>query len=218
MAKRICPRTVFTFIVMSLLCWTAAQGLCSEKEVSGEKSSSIKISGSGNSTDDPVVVKGAADGQEGVRAEYTFLAKRFPKCSQVSQRLIRHKGHPIDVIRIRLANGTERDVFFDISDFFGKSAPAPKPTECSIVEDTLIFKDKSFPRYLEDDKAGKDLSPEFVKLAKEGKLKTIPKGTKVVPLRTEKVRAAEVVEIRIPNTANASGTWWTLKASLNCGH
>ena len=109
---------------MLLLICTANGGFCSEKGASRGKSSSPKISGSGASADDPIVIKGASGSSEGIRMEYTILAKKFPKCSRVSQRLIHHNNRPMDVIRIHLANGTERDVFFDISDFFGKTAPA----------------------------------------------------------------------------------------------
>ena len=218
MTKYNSKKVIFPIISMFLLICVANQGSCLEKDKPGAKPSSIQISGSGASADDPIVIKGASGGQEGVRMEYTTLAKRFPKCSQISQRLIRHKNRPMDVIRIRLANGTERDVFFDISDFFGKTGSVSNSSaECVITEDTVIFRDKTFPRYLADDQKGKDLSQEFQKLAKEGKLKTISKGTKVESLRTEKVQAADVVEIRIPHNANAPGTWWTLKTTLTCG-
>jgi hypothetical protein len=212
-------RATFPLILMLLLICAANQGFCSEKGESPGKSPSPKISGSGASADDPIVIKGASGSSEGIRMEYTILARKFPKCSRVSQRLIRHKDRPMDVIRIRLANGTERDVFFDISDFFGKTAlPSSSSAECTISEDTSIFRDKSFLQYLADLPEGKDPSSDFQKLAMEGKLKTISKGTKVESLRTEKVKNADIVEIRIPNNANAPGTWWILKTSLTCSH
>jgi len=204
---------------MLLLICTANGGLCSEKGASRGKSFSPKISGSGASADDPIVIKGASGSSEGIRMEYMILARKFPKCSRVSQRLIHHKDRPMDVIRIRLANGTERDVFFDVSNFFGKTAPVSGSlAECTINRFTSIFKDKTSLEYVAGLKQDSSLKTEMQRLAKEGKITLIQEGVMVESLKTEKINGADVIKIRILNRPNAPGTWWMLGTDLTCSH
>jgi|GEM_PF-1028782 len=204
-------RAIFSLILMLLLICTANEGFCSEKGESRGKLSSIQISGSGSSADDPIAIQGASNSKEGVRIEYTILAKRFPKSSQVSQHLIHHKNRPMDVIRIRLANGTERDVFFDVSNFFGKTASVSVASaECTVNRFTSIFKDKTSLQYVAGLKQDSFVKTEIQRLAKEGKITLIQEGVKVESLKTEKIKGADVIKIRILNRPNAPGTWWIL--------
>ena len=55
-----------------------------------------------------------------VGAEYEWLRKNFPGHKVRSQRLMMHAGKPYDVLAITTRDGSERDVYFDISSFFGK--------------------------------------------------------------------------------------------------
>ncbi|MCA9285667.1 MAG: hypothetical protein KDA22_10650 [Phycisphaerales bacterium] len=82
--------------------------------------------GSGDSLETAVVVSGAVNETVGINAEYRCLERRFGRRNRdwhlVQQRLdnSRH-GRIFDVLRIRLADGTEPEIWFDIADFFGKS-------------------------------------------------------------------------------------------------
>ncbi len=57
----------------------------------------------------------------GVDAEYAWLKKNYPGYSSEGQALVMDKaGHPFDIIHIKTADGQKKDVYFDISKFFGK--------------------------------------------------------------------------------------------------
>ncbi len=56
----------------------------------------------------------------GGRAEYAWMAAKYPGYRRGMQSLIRCNDKPADRIRIRTADGQELDVFFDISEYFGR--------------------------------------------------------------------------------------------------
>ncbi len=79
--------------------------------------------GDGMSMDNAVKITGAKNEQEGVAAEYAYLAKEYEGYKIVSQSLINKKGKSFDVLEIRTKENKTVKVYFDISDFFGKMLP-----------------------------------------------------------------------------------------------
>jgi len=79
---------------------------------------------SGASPEDAIIIYGAAHHSEGVRAEYDYLDMQFGRqgvdWSLVLQALLHHESRPIDRMSIMLADGSAYDVYFDLSEFFGK--------------------------------------------------------------------------------------------------
>ena len=75
--------------------------------------------GDGSNCAQSVVVHARSE-FEGVRAEYQWLAAKYPGYHKEEQSLLQCNGHPADELRIRTAEGREIDVFFDISDYFGR--------------------------------------------------------------------------------------------------
>lgn len=79
--------------------------------------------GSGDSAADPVVIQ-AVNEMAGVRAEYDWLQKTYGPMNQawtlVSQSVGQRGTRSIDTFDIRLKNGTERAVYFDVTSFFGQ--------------------------------------------------------------------------------------------------
>ena len=73
----------------------------------------------GSSMDDAIVID-AADEQEGVRAEYRWIADHYPGYTRGSQALLSGGGHMYDAIDFTTASGEHRKVYFDITGFFGK--------------------------------------------------------------------------------------------------
>lgn len=57
---------------------------------------------------------------DSVDAEYNWLNKHYPGYSLIMQRLAEHDGKACDVMDIITAEGVEKEVYFDISGFFGK--------------------------------------------------------------------------------------------------
>jgi len=61
---------------------------------------------------------------DGVAAEYEFLAERYgiPKLEWYFQKqtCISHQGKRYDIIKIKLLDESILDIYFDITDWFGK--------------------------------------------------------------------------------------------------
>ena len=66
------------------------------------------------------IVIHAKDERSGVDAEYAWIDANLPRFRHGGQSLIEQNGKPFDVIHVASANGEERDVYFDISEYFGK--------------------------------------------------------------------------------------------------
>lgn len=81
------------------------------------------LSPSGASFEDAIPID-AHNSAEGVPKEYEWLEKQFGRRNQdwqlLSQALTHHEDRSFDVMHIRLADGTERQIHFDITEFFGK--------------------------------------------------------------------------------------------------
>ena len=80
----------------------------------------------GESFEDAIPIH-AGSSAEGVSMEYELLAERFGRpgvdFQMMSQALIHHEDRSYDVIHIRLADGTDKEIHFDITEFFGKDFP-----------------------------------------------------------------------------------------------
>jgi hypothetical protein len=73
----------------------------------------------GRSFETAVVIQ-AADESSGVKAEYAWIRANFPKGQPAGQKLLGHGNRMYDLIHVELPDGSIRDVYFDISSFFGK--------------------------------------------------------------------------------------------------
>jgi len=81
--------------------------------------------GDGSSIDQAIVIKGASGERDGVAAEYEYLEMLYgPKGSGhdvLSQSLLDKNGRSFDMLSVRLVKESKSiDVYFDISDYFGK--------------------------------------------------------------------------------------------------
>lgn len=56
----------------------------------------------------------------GVSAEYKWLDLHYPGYSSESQALSMNDHHPYDILSITTKDGTKKEVYFDISNYFGK--------------------------------------------------------------------------------------------------
>lgn len=80
--------------------------------------------GSGVSVDDAIIISGAKNYVDGIAAEYIYLSSHFKKpdvdWKLIKQRVGLHKNKIYDLIQIQLSDGTKRDLYFDITKFYGK--------------------------------------------------------------------------------------------------
>jgi hypothetical protein len=99
--------------------------LCQKERDSGptnasqEKLHGITTSGSGKSRDDPIVIKGAPSRGSAIRYEYTLISQEFGNETKIlKQKLLFHENRYIDQIQFRSSDGDEKEIFFDITDYF----------------------------------------------------------------------------------------------------
>ena len=80
--------------------------------------------GGGESPDAAVIIKGAKDIVVGLAAEYYYLEMKYGrqnvKWKLISQNLLQKHDRHLDLLRIRFVDGSQKEVFFDITEFFGK--------------------------------------------------------------------------------------------------
>src|SRR6185295_7298281 len=76
--------------------------------------------GDGSSMEKAVIIKGAKNEQVGVDAEYAWLAKKYPGYKTDQQALMGDKGKKYDMLSVTTADGKKVEVYFDITDYFGK--------------------------------------------------------------------------------------------------
>lgn len=76
--------------------------------------------GDGRSTAQAVVISGATGDFAGVQAEYAWLAEHYPGYQMQDQGLLHLRDHYYDLLQFRHAGVVQR-IYFDITDFFGKS-------------------------------------------------------------------------------------------------
>ena len=76
--------------------------------------------GSGTSKEQAIIIIGAESELEGVDAEYDYLDSKFEEYEFLSQVFLGEPDKQYDLLRIKLQDGTDREIWFDISGFFGR--------------------------------------------------------------------------------------------------
>lgn len=76
--------------------------------------------GDGRSLQSAVVVRGAGNSPEGVVAELYWAWRHQPGLVKTGQALINRDGRRYDLIRNKSPGGAQVELYFDITDFFGK--------------------------------------------------------------------------------------------------
>ena len=114
-------------LFFSMLLATAALTSCSHSKKATSNSGTTISSGNpsdnaandGSSYEKAIVIEETSE-TKGVSAEYAWLKKQYPGHKVISQSLSQKGGKPYDILRIETADGTKKEVYFDISNFFGK--------------------------------------------------------------------------------------------------
>jgi hypothetical protein len=81
----------------------------------------IYSGGDGSSIEQAVVVM-ADDEDQGVDREHRWIFERYGKFRKTGVGLATVGQRKYDVVRVVFPDGTEKEIFFDITSFFGKSA------------------------------------------------------------------------------------------------
>jgi hypothetical protein len=106
-------------VVVIVVLAALALGGCATTSGTGSANASTYGGGDGTSCIQAVVIHAQSE-RSGAPAEYAWLAGRYPGYQREMQALMQCNGHMADQLRIRTAEGREVDVFFDISEYFGR--------------------------------------------------------------------------------------------------
>jgi len=104
-----------------------------------EKLIVAKASGDGSSAEKAIVIEAETE-DAGVAKEYEYIEKTYGKRGEawrlITQDLYSIKGRDYDMLAIRLKDGTRREIWFDITSFFGveirkalEKSPPPEPAK-----------------------------------------------------------------------------------------
>ena len=92
-----------------------------EKTAPSAQKSGLRFEGGdGSSQEKAVIIKGAKNSEAGVHSEYDWLRKKYPGYQMKRQSLQSAGGKSYDVLAIHTKDGKDLDVWFDITEFFGK--------------------------------------------------------------------------------------------------
>jgi hypothetical protein len=73
----------------------------------------------GSSFEKAIVIE-ERNSSKGIAAEYAWIKENYPGCTMKKQALVQHKNKPYDVLTIVRSDGREKEIHFDVSNFFGK--------------------------------------------------------------------------------------------------
>jgi len=73
----------------------------------------------GSSYEKAIVIQEKSE-TAGVDAEYKWIRNHYPGSANKMQALTYNNKKPYDVLTIKTADGKEKKIYFDISNFFGK--------------------------------------------------------------------------------------------------
>jgi hypothetical protein len=80
--------------------------------------------GNGLDTGEAIIIIGAIDELEGIDAEYIWLEEKYGDQDYdwelIDQKLVEVEGIKYDQLRIKLLNGEIKEIWFDITEFYGK--------------------------------------------------------------------------------------------------
>ena len=80
----------------------------------------VKISGGDGSSFENAIIISECNNLEGIDYEYLEVRKRFGNYKLIRQSLLKHNNRMFDMLELKLENGREIKLYFDITEFFGK--------------------------------------------------------------------------------------------------
>ncbi len=80
----------------------------------------VVISGGDGSSFENAIVISDCNNAEGVNQEYVEIRKRFGNYKLIRQSLLEHNNRMYDKLELKLEDGREIKLYFNITHFFGK--------------------------------------------------------------------------------------------------
>jgi hypothetical protein len=108
-------KAIFYLFVVCALCAS-----CSSAKKTLASNATVAEAGRDGSSFDKAIVIHEDHERPGVNAEYNWIAGKYPGYKTRGQSLNNYKNKPYDIIHITTPDGKEMDIYFDISNFYGK--------------------------------------------------------------------------------------------------
>lgn len=80
----------------------------------------VKIGGGDGSSFEKAIIISDCNNTEGIKQEYIEVRKRFGNCELIRQILLEHNNKLFDKLELKLEDGREIELYFEITKFFGK--------------------------------------------------------------------------------------------------
>jgi len=115
-------KTLTLFITLAAIALSACSNISRKQAIGSDKptSNSLALVRNGLSFESAIIIEEKTE-QSGVPAEYAWIDKHISHIGLGGQSLVDHDGKPYDIIQVKLPDGRVCDIFFDISNFFGKN-------------------------------------------------------------------------------------------------
>jgi hypothetical protein len=107
---------LFVFCILIVSCSTTKRA---SNVTTNQNNISITTENDGSSYDKAIVINEKNE-SDGVHAEYAWLKKKYPGYNSKGQSLSFYKKKPYDIISIVTSEGLEKNIYFNISNFYGK--------------------------------------------------------------------------------------------------
>ncbi|MEI9912497.1 MAG: hypothetical protein WDO71_24295 [Bacteroidota bacterium] len=113
------PNALLFILVLFLGACSSPQKTTSTKEASSAEKTNSNVNQDGSSFENAIILKQKKE-RAGVDAEYKWLAENYPGYTRIRQSL-KGKGEKYyDIITIKTNDGGIKEIYFDITNFFGK--------------------------------------------------------------------------------------------------
>jgi hypothetical protein len=111
--------TVLLVLALFLGACSTSKKTSSAKKISSHKITRSDILHGGTSFENAIVIKVENEGA-GIEEEYKWLSLNYPGYSMIRKSQTTRINKHYDILKIRTKDGQEKDIYFDITSFFGK--------------------------------------------------------------------------------------------------
>ncbi|MBM4276006.1 MAG: hypothetical protein FJ134_16330 [Deltaproteobacteria bacterium] len=127
MFRKIFNRATVFYGLLALSFFLLIPGLTTSQVQAQSPQAKPKITlsgGPGDSMATAIVIKGAPNSMAGIDAEYYYLSKKFGRPNldwKLKKQSVQSQGgRHYDLMEIELKDGSQKKIFFDITEFYGK--------------------------------------------------------------------------------------------------
>jgi hypothetical protein len=113
------PNYLLFILVLFLGACSSPKKTISTKEASSAEITNSSVVQDGSSFDNAIILKQKRE-RAGVDAEYKWLAQNYPGYAKIKQSLNGKGKKYYDIITIKTKDGEVKEIYFDITNFFGK--------------------------------------------------------------------------------------------------